>query len=125
MKVTERRQLARLNLRTPLRFRALGVASDKTEHFTEALNVSRGGFFFASSDALHRACSPCAQRALRRRPHRLRRGNREIPSCSCSCPRPLGRLKYHPFFCESAVEAELQAGLYFRTPNLMVSPPER
>src|SRR5207244_12013717 len=53
MKVTERRQLARLNLRTPLRFRALGVASDKTEHFTEALNVSRGGFFFASLAPLH------------------------------------------------------------------------
>src|SRR5437667_11929818 len=52
MKVTERRQLARLNLRTPLRFRSLGVASDKTEHFTEALNVSRGGFFFASSAPL-------------------------------------------------------------------------
>src|SRR5437773_7797240 len=52
MKVTERRQLARLNLRTPLRFRALGVASDKTEYFTEALNVSRGGFFFASSAPL-------------------------------------------------------------------------
>jgi len=52
MKATERRQLARLNLRTPLRFRALGVASDKTEHFTEALNVSRGGFFFASSAPL-------------------------------------------------------------------------
>ena len=52
MKVTERRQLARLSLRTPLRFRSLGVASDKTEHFTEALNVSRGGFFFASSAPL-------------------------------------------------------------------------
>ncbi|PYU76807.1 MAG: hypothetical protein DMG49_00815 [Acidobacteria bacterium] len=52
MKVAERRQLGRLNLRTPLRFRALGVASDKTEHFTEALNVSRGGFFFASSAPL-------------------------------------------------------------------------
>ena len=34
------------------RFRALGVASDRTEHFTEALNVSRGGFFFASSAPL-------------------------------------------------------------------------
>ena len=52
MKVAERRQLARLSLRTPLRFRALGVASDQTEHFTEALNVSRGGFFFASSAPL-------------------------------------------------------------------------
>jgi hypothetical protein len=52
MKVAERRQLSRLSLRTPLRFRALGVAADKTEHFTEALNVSRGGFFFASSAPL-------------------------------------------------------------------------
>jgi hypothetical protein len=48
----ERRQLTRYNLRTPLRFRAAGLSSDKTEHFTEALNVSRGGFFFASSAAL-------------------------------------------------------------------------
>jgi hypothetical protein len=50
--VPERRQLARYNLRTPLRFRALGVAVDSSEHFTEALNVSRGGFFFASSAPL-------------------------------------------------------------------------
>ena len=52
MKASERRQLARISLRTPLRFRALGVAADKTEHFTEALNISRGGFFFASSAPL-------------------------------------------------------------------------
>src|SRR5260221_4778466 len=52
MKASERRQLARITLRTPLRFRATGVAADKTEHFTEALNVSRGGFFFASSAPL-------------------------------------------------------------------------
>ena len=52
MKTAERRQLTRYSLRTPLRFRALGVSSDKTEHFTEALNVSRGGFFFASSAPL-------------------------------------------------------------------------
>lgn len=52
MKVQERRQLTRFNLRTPLRFRALGMASDKTEHFTEALNISRGGFYFASSAPL-------------------------------------------------------------------------
>ncbi len=48
MKVPERRQMARVSLRTPLRFRALGVASDKSEHFTEAMNISRGGFYFAS-----------------------------------------------------------------------------
>jgi hypothetical protein len=52
MKTQERRQLERFSLRTPLRFRALGVTSDKTEHFTEALNISRGGFFFASSAPL-------------------------------------------------------------------------
>jgi hypothetical protein len=52
VKVPERRQLTRYNLRTPLRFRALGVAVDSSEHFTEALNVSRGGFFFASSAPL-------------------------------------------------------------------------
>jgi hypothetical protein len=52
MQGSERRLLTRYNLRTPLRFRAIGLSSDKTEHFTEALNVSRGGFFFASSAAL-------------------------------------------------------------------------
>lgn len=52
MKATERRQISRFNLRTPLRFRAVGVAADKTEHFTEALNISQGGFFFASSAPL-------------------------------------------------------------------------
>ncbi|HZS71106.1 MAG TPA: PilZ domain-containing protein [Candidatus Acidoferrum sp.] len=49
---TERRQITRYAIRTPLRFRALGLAADRTEHFTEALNVSRGGFFFASSAPL-------------------------------------------------------------------------
>jgi PilZ domain len=48
----ERRQGTRFNLRTPLRFRALNLAEDKSEHFTEAINVSRGGFFFASSAPL-------------------------------------------------------------------------
>jgi PilZ domain len=52
MKDQERRRLTRYNLRTPLRFRALGAGADSSEHFTEALNVSRGGFFFASSAPL-------------------------------------------------------------------------
>src|SRR5438270_8796144 len=52
MRSTERRQLARINHRTPLRFRTVGVAADRSEHFTEALNISRGGFFFASSAPL-------------------------------------------------------------------------
>ena len=49
---SERRLLSRFNIRTPLRFRAIGLASDKNEHFTEALNISRGGFFFATSAPL-------------------------------------------------------------------------
>ena len=53
MKATaERRQVTRYTMRTPLRFRAKGLAAGLTEHFTEALNVSRGGFFFASSAPL-------------------------------------------------------------------------
>ncbi len=52
MQAAERRQLSRHSLRTPLRFRSTGVAADKSEHFTEALNISRGGFYFASSAPL-------------------------------------------------------------------------
>src|SRR5690348_7159226 len=52
MQAAERRQLARHSLRTPLRFRPTGVVADKSEHFTEALNISRGGFYFASSAPL-------------------------------------------------------------------------
>lgn len=48
----ERRQLPRHPIRTPLRFRARNLASDKSEHFTEAMNVSRGGFYFATSAPL-------------------------------------------------------------------------
>lgn len=49
---SERRQLTRYNIRTSLRFRAVNLAADKSDHFTEAINVSRGGFFFASSAPL-------------------------------------------------------------------------
>jgi hypothetical protein len=52
MQGSERRQLTRYNIRTPLRFRAINLTADKSDHFTEALNVSRGGFFFASSAPL-------------------------------------------------------------------------
>src|SRR5271169_4395068 len=48
----ERRHLERFRLRVPLRFRPTGLASDTAEHFTEAVNLSRGGFFFASSAPL-------------------------------------------------------------------------
>jgi hypothetical protein len=49
---SERRQVNRYNQRTSLRFRATSLASDKSEHFTEVLNISRGGFYFASSAPL-------------------------------------------------------------------------
>jgi hypothetical protein len=52
MDSSERRQQTRYAFRTPLCFRALGMATDKTDHFTEALNISRGGFFFATSAPL-------------------------------------------------------------------------
>lgn len=52
MVLSERRHLERFLFRVPLRFRALGLASDKTEHFTEAVNLSRGGFFFVTSAPL-------------------------------------------------------------------------
>ncbi len=52
MASSERRQLERFSFRVPLRFRSLGLASDKTEHFTEAINLSRGGFFFVTSAPL-------------------------------------------------------------------------
>ena len=52
MTAADRRQLTRHAVRTPLRFRSTGVAADKSDHFTEALNLSRGGFYFASSAPL-------------------------------------------------------------------------
>ncbi|HYW66154.1 MAG TPA: PilZ domain-containing protein [Candidatus Dormibacteraeota bacterium] len=52
MAPSERRQRERFYLRVPLRFRALGLAADKTDHFTEAVNLSRGGFFFVTSAPL-------------------------------------------------------------------------
>jgi len=48
----ERRQLVRYPLRTPIRFKAMGLTADNSEHFTEALNVSRGGFYLATSAPL-------------------------------------------------------------------------
>ena len=52
MDSSERRQLIRYAMRTPIRFKAMGLAADQSEHFTEALNVSRGGFYFATSAPL-------------------------------------------------------------------------
>src|SRR5437016_5829709 len=52
MTASQRRHATRYSMRMPLRFRAVSLSSDKSEHFTEALNISRGGFFFASSAPL-------------------------------------------------------------------------
>lgn len=52
MPSAERRHLERFPLRVPLRFRPIGLAADKTDHFTEALNISRGGFYFVTSAPL-------------------------------------------------------------------------
>ena len=52
MAPSERRHLERFRLRVPLRFRPTGLAADSTEHFTEAVNLSRGGFFFVTSAPL-------------------------------------------------------------------------
>ena len=52
MDTSERRRLNRFPLRTPIRFKAIGLAADQSEHFTEVLNVSQGGFYFATSAPL-------------------------------------------------------------------------
>jgi hypothetical protein len=52
MALSERRHLERFNMRVPLRFRPIGLAGDRSEHFTEATNISRGGFFFVTSAPL-------------------------------------------------------------------------
>lgn len=52
MPAPERRQLLRHSIRVPLRFRSTAVSADKSDHFTEALNMSRGGFYFASTAPL-------------------------------------------------------------------------
>ena len=52
MPASERRHLQRFRVRVPLRFRPTGLAGDATEHFTEAVNLSRGGFFFVTSAPL-------------------------------------------------------------------------
>jgi hypothetical protein len=49
---SERRILKRYNIRTPLRFRAIDLMDGKCVHFTQAINVSRGGFYFASTAPL-------------------------------------------------------------------------
>jgi hypothetical protein len=49
---SERRILKRHNIRTPLRFRTSNLMGGVSDHFTQAINVSRGGFYFASAAPL-------------------------------------------------------------------------
>ena len=49
---SERRVLKRHNIRTPLQFRAVDLMEGECVHFTQAMNVSRSGFYFASAAAL-------------------------------------------------------------------------
>ena len=43
MDASERRVLKRHNVRTPLRFRAVNLMGGVSDHFTQAINVSRTG----------------------------------------------------------------------------------
>src|SRR5579863_7193473 len=52
MDASERRVLKRYNIRTPLRFRTINLTGESSDHFTETMNVSRGGFYFATSAPL-------------------------------------------------------------------------
>src|ERR1700749_2796626 len=52
MDASERRVLKRYNIRTPLRFRTINLTGGNSDHFTETMNVSRGGFYFATSAPL-------------------------------------------------------------------------
>jgi hypothetical protein len=52
MDASERRVLKRYNIRTPLRFRTINLAGGSSDHFTETMNVSRGGFYFVTSAPL-------------------------------------------------------------------------
>ncbi len=48
METTERRVIPRYNVRIPIRFHSISLASSSPEHRTESVNISRRGLFFAS-----------------------------------------------------------------------------
>src|SRR6266513_1830794 len=74
-----------------LLLRLLGATAGWYAHRSDAAHARGSDREFRPGDALHRARRACPQRALRRRPHRLRRRNREVPSHPS--PRPLVELK--------------------------------
>jgi len=83
---SERRQVVRHTMRTPLRFRAINLASDKSEHFTEVMNISRGGFFLCvlGATASRHADRLHAANARRKSPAAARR-RRIVWRASCMC----------------------------------------
>jgi hypothetical protein len=52
MESSERRIMPRYNVRIPIRFHSVGLATTGMEHYTESLNISRRGLFFASREEL-------------------------------------------------------------------------
>ena len=76
---SERRILKRYNIRTPLRFRTINMTGDKSDHFTEAINVSRGGFYFATSAPL-RVGMPIE--ATLKMPAEITGGEARLTSCT-------------------------------------------
>jgi len=113
---SERRQVNRFNIALAA-FSRHESRFDKSEHFTEALNICDGGFFFASSAPLQWACPSMhaahaggsdreqvaarriVRRAscmcgtnLRRRPNRVRRRNREYHTPQWRTARRLSNL---------------------------------
>ena len=79
MDASERRILKRYNIRSPLRFRAINLTGDESDHFTEAINVSRGGFYFATSAPL-KIGMPIE--ATLRMPSEITGGDARMTSCT-------------------------------------------
>src|SRR6266851_5454021 len=71
--------------------RLFGSFADRNAHRSDSSHARGSDWKPFAGDALHLPGGACPQRALRGRPHRLWRGNREIPKRLCS--RALDELK--------------------------------
>jgi hypothetical protein len=76
---SERRVLKRHNIRTPLRFRTIDLTGSSSDHFTQAMNVSRGGFYFASAAPLKMGMPI---EATLRMPSEVTGGEARLTSCT-------------------------------------------
>jgi hypothetical protein len=90
MDASERRVLTRYNIRTPLRFRTINLSGDRSDHFTEAINVSRNGFYFATSAPL-KIGMPIE--ATLRMPAEITDGEARMTSCTAR----VVRMKTQPY----------------------------